>query len=345
MRSVFFRRHGGPEVLELGDTPTPVPGAKDVLVRVRACGVNHGLDGRVRRDGGGRKIELPHILGAEIAGEVAALGAAVSGIKLGDPVVVAPWITCGSCEACIRGRDNDCDRFTMIGVDRPGGYAEYVAVPDRNIMKIPAHSSLTFDNAATLPVGFVTAWHMIAVRARLSAGETILILGAAGIVGIAAVQLAKLVGARVIAAAGSEAKRAFLKQLGADETIDYVEGDFSTKVMDLTGGKGADVIIDHVGEATWQKTQMAVARGGRVAVCGATTGFDLGVNARHLWRRNVSLHFSNSGTRGDLDDVIRFAANGQIRPVIADRLPLEQARDAHQRLADRALIGKLVLNP
>ncbi len=342
MRAVIIERHGGPEVLRLVDLPAPQPGSGQALVRVRACGLNHGLDGRTRQNGAGRTIGFPHVLGSEAVGEVVATGSAVQGFKAGDRVVVLPWMTCGNCIECMAGRESACAGKQILGIDVPGGYAEYLAVEEKNLIALPGSGSL--EEAAAIPIGFTTAWQMLRARARVRAGETVLVLGAAGAVGIAAVQLAKHLGARVLAAASSARKLAVAGQLGADALIDYTTNpDFAGEAARLTEGRGVDVVIDHIGAATWTNSIRSLAQSGRLVMCGATTGHELQFDARQLWRRNISLLFSNSGTTADLKEVLALWAEGTIRPVLAEVLPLEEAVAAHRLLSNRDTVGKVVL--
>lgn len=342
MRAAILERHGGPEVLRLAELPVPHVQAGQVLLRVRACGLNRGLDGRTRENGAGRQITLPHILGTEVVGDVAALGPGTERFKAGDVALVIPWSTCGACPECAAGRENGCALKRLLGIDRPGGYAEYLAVDEDRLVSLPAGRPL--EEPAALPISFTTAWHMLKSRARLRQGESVLVLGAAGAVGLAAVQLARHLGARVIAAASSAEKRATARRMGADEVIDYgALPAFSPEVKRLTGGRGADVVVEHVGASTWEESLRSLAPSGRLAMCGATTGHELRFDARELWRRNVSLLFSNAGTDGELREVVRLWIEGRIRPCVAEALPLDQVVEAHRLLARRDLIGKVVL--
>jgi NADPH:quinone reductase-like Zn-dependent oxidoreductase len=341
MRAVVINEHGGPEVLRIVTLPIPQPGPGEILVRVRACALNHGLDLRTRQNGAGRRIAFPHVLGCEIAGEIADARSGSGALVPGDHVVVVPWVVCGKCLACQRGRENSCPDKKLVGIDLPGGYSEFVTVPERNVIALPP-GKLDPISAATMPITFTTAWHMLKSRGRVQPAETVVVLGAAGGIGLAAVQLAKRLGARVIAVASSADKLKVAMNLGADEGVAY--DDFSTTVRDLTGGQGADVVVDHLGAATWQDSLRSLAPDGRLLMCGATTGFDLTFDARQLWRQNISLCFSNSGTNGDLREVIDFAAAGKIRPILGAVLPLEDAAEGHRLIASRQLIGKVVLN-
>ena len=334
---------GPPEVLELRTVQKPRPTNKEVLIRVRACGLNHGLDGRVRKDMAGRRIQFPHILGTEVAGIVEEIGPDVQAVKPGQQVVVAPWLHCGHCGMCLRGQQNLCSSLRMVGIDTPGGYAEYVAVPEGAVVILPPNLANKFSLAACLPISYVTAWHMIKAKANLAPSETLLILGAAGAVGIAAVQLGRLLGARVVAAASDPLKRDFLRKIGADEVVDYRSPDFAASLMELTDGDGVDVLVNHIGQQGWQNHLDLLGKGGRMTVCGATTGTAVSMDVRALWRKNISIHFSNSGNRSDLEAVISMADRDLITPIVTRSFQLSEIVDAHHALESKAGFGKLVL--
>lgn len=342
MRAAIIERHGGPEVLQVVAHPIPRPGPGQILMRVYACGLNRGLDARTRENGAGRHIRFPHILGSEIVGEVASAGEGAARFRVGDRALVIPWSTCGSCPECVAGRENGCSEKRLLGIDLPGGYAEYVAIEEDRLIALPA--GVPLEEAAALPISFTTAWHMLKSRARLQAGETVLVLGAAGAIGLAAVQLAKHLGARVLAAASSDSKLAVAKRLGAQALIDYAARPrFADDVKNMTGGRGADVVLEHIGLSTWPESLRSLAPNGRLAMCGATTGHELMLDARQLWRNNISLLFSNSGTDGDLKEVVSLWVGKEIRPLIAKVVPLQEVMDAHRLLGGRDVVGKIVL--
>ena len=281
MKAAVMREHGGPEVLKIETVPDPVLRADEVLVEVRACALNH-LDTWVRRGLPGMTFAMPHILGNDIAGVVREAGELVSNVKPGDEVLLAPGVSCGACPQCLGGDDNLCASYDMLGYGLPGGYAELVAAPARNAHAIPA--GLTFEQAATVPLTFLTAWHMLVGRAKLKAGEDVLVLAAGSGVGVAAIQIAKLLGARVIATASTEVKLERAKALGADETINYESSpDFHKAVKMLTAGKGVEVVVEHVGAATWTRSVASLARNGRLVTCGATTGYEATIDIRQLF--------------------------------------------------------------
>ncbi len=342
MRAVAMRAHGGPEVVEILEVPEPTAGPGQALVRVKAAALNH-LDVWVRQGWPGLSLHFPHVFGSDVAGVVAAIGSGVEGWKVGDEVVVNPALGCGRCERCLGGAENLCRHFAILGEHVPGGQAEWLVVPARNLCAKPGR--LTFEEAAAVPLTFMTAWHALVVRAALRPGETILIHAAGSGVGVAAVQIARLLGARVIATAGSPAKLEKARALGADEGIDYERQDFLAEVKRLTGRRGVDVVFEHVGKKTWEKSLLAAGIGGRIVTVGATTGHDPLTDLRHVFFRQLSVLGSTMGTAADLLQVLAFVERGTLRPVIDRVLPLADARAAQGLLADRAQFGKIVLTP
>lgn len=343
MRAAVIREHGGPEVLKVETVPDPVPRADEVLVEVRACALNH-LDTWVRRGLPGMTFAMPHILGNDIAGVVRQVGELVSNVKPGDEVLLAPGVSCGACAQCLGGDDNLCAQYEMLGYGIAGGYAEFVTAPARNAHPIP--KGLSFEEAATIPLTFLTAWHMLVGRAKVKAGEDVLVLAAGSGVGVAAIQIAKLHGARVIATASTDEKLVRARALGADETINYEAApDFHKAVRKLTAGKGAEVVVEHVGAATWTRSMASLARNGRLVTCGATTGYEATIDIRHLFYKHLSLLGSFMGRHSELVELLPFFEDGRLKPVVDRVLPLAEAAQAHQLMGDRAQFGKLVLVP
>lgn len=342
MKAVAIRAHGGPEAVNLEDLPDPRPGPGEVLVEVKAAALNH-LDIWVRKGWPGLKLSFPHVLGSDIAGVVEEVGPGVEGISKGDEVVLNPGFGCGRCERCLSGEENLCRRYAILGEHVSGGQAERIAVAARQVL--PKPERLSFEEAAAAPLVFLTAWHALVRRAKVRPGETVLVHAAGSGVGSAAVQIAKLHGARVVATAGSDAKLEKARGLGADETVNYETGDFVREVRRLTGGRGVDVVFEHVGKRTWEGSILSAALGGRIVTVGATTGFDPTTDLRHVFYRQISVLGSTMGTAGDLLEVMRFVAEGRLRPVVDRVMPLAEARVAQGLLADRAQFGKIVLRP
>jgi len=340
MKAVLFHQHGGPEVLKYTDAPDPTIRPNEVLVRVKACALNH-LDLWVRRGNPNIPIPLPHIPGSDVSGEIAQIGADVTTVRVGQKVVLAPGVTCGKCSACVSGQDNRCSQFTNLGYLIDGGCAELVHAPEVNCMPYP--ENLTFEEAASIPLVFQTAWHMLLARAELQPGEDVLILGAGSGVGSAAIQVAKFFGARVIATAGNDEKLQKAKQLGADFLINHKTQKIHEEVRRITNKRGVDVVFEHVGTATWDDSFASLATGGRLVTCGATTGFDAKVDLRFLFSRQLSLLGSYMGTKSELHSVMRLVASGRFKPTVDRVFPLAEAAAAHAYLESSSQFGKVVL--
>lgn len=342
MRAVVLAAHGGPGVLQPAELPDPLPKPREVRVRVKACALNH-LDLFVREGWPKLKLDFPHVLGSDVAGIVESAGSDAGEVAVGAPVLVNPGLSCGACRECLSGRDNRCRAYSILGENRRGGYAELVCVPAANLVPLPRN--LSFEEAACLPLVFLTAWEMLMRRASLAPGETVLVHGAGSGVGSAALQIAKLSGARVIVTAGSKEKLAKAKALGADEVIDYERQDFLAEVKCLTERRGVDVVVEHTGAKTFGKSVAALAVGGRLVTCGATTGFEAQIDLRVLFWRRISLLGSTMGSKGDLFTIARLVEAGKLKPVLDRVLPLSEAPQAHRLLAERAQFGKIVLLP
>jgi len=341
MKAIVFHQHGGPEVLKYTDAPEPALRANDVLVRVKACALNH-LDLWVRRGLPNVPIPLPHIPGSDVAGEIAKIGADVTAIRVGQKVVLAPLVSCGKCPACLAGLDNHCRQATNLGYMIDGGSAEFVRAPEVNCLAYP--ENLKWEEAAAIPLVFQTAWHMLITGAKLQPGEDVLILGAGSGVGSAAIQIAKFFGARVITTAGSEEKLAKAKELGADHVIHYKTQKIRDEVRRITDKRGVDVVIEHVGTATWEDSLSSLAPAGRLVTCGATTGYDAKVDLRFLFSRQLSLLGSYMGTKSELHRVMKLVAAGELKPVVDRVFPLAEAAAAHAYLESSSQFGKVVLS-
>ena len=342
MKAVFFKEHGGVEKLEYGYQPEPAPGPGEVLVRVRACALNH-LDIWTRQGIPSVKISLPHILGCDISGEVAKLGHGVRGISMGKRVVIAPGLSCGRCHDCRTGWDSLCDDYKIMGFQVDGGYAEYVKAPARNL--IPISKKWSFEEWAAVPLVFLTAWHMLVTRAALKKGETVLIHAAGSGVGSAAIQIAKYLGARVFTTVGSDEKIKRAKSLGADEVINYEKKDFSLEVKRLNRNRGVDVVFEHIGPATFAKSLAALHRKGRLVTCGVTSGPTVNLDLRFLFSRQLSVLGSYIGGLKEFRTVLRLVHKKKLRPVVDKVFPLKDAREAQLRMLERKHFGKIVLVP
>jgi NADPH:quinone reductase-like Zn-dependent oxidoreductase len=342
MRAVLLREHGGPEVLRVEEVPDPTPGPGQVVVRVRACALNH-LDIWVRRGIPGAPFHLPMITGADIAGDVHSVGADVEGWSPGDPVMVAPGVSCGACPRCDAGADHLCPKYGILGETQPGGLAELVCVPAVNLFAKPER--LTYPDAAALSLSFLTAWHMLVARAELREGETVLVHAGGSGVGSCAVQIAKHLGARVIATAGSDRKQALAKDLGADETIGYRDEDFVARVKALTDRRGVDVVFEHVGGEVFERSLRCLAWAGRLVTCGATTGVDARINLRHLFFKSQSILGSTMGSRHEFAQLVSLYDAGHFRSVIDRVVPMEAIADAHRAIEAREVFGKVVVTP
>ncbi len=341
MKAVVFHEHGGPERLSYEEVAPPGIGPREVLVRVRACALNH-LDIWIRQGIPAYKIPLPHISGCDIAGVVEQLGSEASGVSVGDRVFISPGVSCWRCPACLAGRDNECPSYHLIGAQVDGGYAELVAVPDLNVLPIPG--ALGFEEAAAFPLVSVTAWHMLFTRAGLRPGEDVLVMGAGSGVGSMAVQFAKAAGARVFTTVGSEEKVPKARALGADAVLLHGAEDLAKQIRALTGGRGVDVVIEHIGPAVWEACLGALAKGGRLVTCGATTGPEVKLDLRHLFSRQLTVQGSYMGTRAELLQAAALVGRGQVKPVVDRVFPLSEARAAQEWMLNRRVFGKLVLS-
>ena len=340
MRAIVYTQHGGPEVIEAQEMPLPTVGPHDILERIRAVALNH-IDVWVRKGLPRLRLTFPHIPGADIAGVVETIGEAVRTVQPGEEVVVAPGVSCGVCRYCVAGEDNLCQDYTILGEHRHGGYAEFVVVPEVNILRKPAR--LSFEEAAAVPLVFQTAWNMLVTNGRIRFGDDVLIWGAGSGVGSAAIQIARLFGARILATAGAGWKLEKARELGADEVINHRETDVLEEVRRLTNRRGVDIVFDHVGATTWQSSIKALARGGRLVTCGATTGPEAVTDIRYVYGRRLSIHGSWTGTKPELLQVMTLVEKGSLKPVIHQVLPLLEAAKAQQIMERGEHFGKLVL--
>jgi NADPH:quinone reductase-like Zn-dependent oxidoreductase len=340
LKAVVFHEFGGLDKLHYEEAPEPVFNDNEALIRVRACALNH-LDIWARTGTRGERIPMPHISGSDISGEIVKVGNLVKNHQPADKVLIAPGISDGTCEYCTSGWDSLCDNYKIIGYETQGGYAEYVTAPAQNILPIP--DNLSFEEAASVPLVFLTAWHMLTTRAHLTAGETILVWGAGSGVGSAAIQVAKILGAKVITTAGSDEKLEKARKLGADWTINHHRQDVPAEVKRVTNGKKANVVFDHVGQATWERSMRSMALGGRLVNCGVTSGGKAEIDIRYVFVRQFSLMGSYMGGRGELIKVLTFFEDGRLRPVVDSVFPLREAAAAQSRMEKSEHFGKIVL--
>jgi NADPH:quinone reductase-like Zn-dependent oxidoreductase len=340
MKAVRIHQFGGPEVLTYEDVPDPKPRKDQVLIRVRACAMNH-LDLFVRNGLPG--VNLPHILGSDIAGEIVEVGEYITDLKPGQRVLLAPMHFCNRCPKCVAGLQNQCRQFTVMGNGVDGGNCELIAVAAVNVIPIP--NSLDFNQAASVPLVFTTAWHMLTGRAAIRPGQTVLVIGANSGVGIAAIQIAKMFQARVITTAGDERKMEHALELGADYVIDHYKQKISQEVRKITNFEGVDIVIEHVGPATWEESARSLKAGGTLVTCGATTGPKVDLDLRFLFSRQLAFLGSYMGTMGELNEVLGHVFAGRLKPVIDHIFPLKDIRIAHEYMEKSQMFGKIVLNP
>jgi len=342
VQAVTIHEHGGRDKLVFETVADPDVGPGEIRLRVRACALNH-LDIWVRKGLPHLRLSYPHILGSDIAGEVESVGPGVKGVEVGQRALLSPGVSCGTCREFLAGRDNLCRSYGILGETRVGGYAELITVPAANLLPYP--DTLDFPQAAAIPLTFQTAWQMLVDKARVGPTDTVLVLAAGSGVGSAAVQIARLFGATVIATASSAAKLARAGELGAQHLVNHAERseDWVARVREITGGRGVDVVFEHVGAATWDKSIKLCARGGRIVTCGATTGWDARTDLRHVFFRQLTILGSTMGSKSVLFDVIQQVQKGRLRPVVDRVLPLSDAAEAHRVLEEREAFGKVVL--
>lgn len=342
MKAAIFYEQGGPEKLQYADVERPVPGPFDVLVKIRAAALNH-LDLWLRKGIPGRKIPMPHISGCEGAGDVAEVGSCVKDVKGGDAVIITPGSSCGRCEYCLNQQDSLCLSYSMTGVQRNGCFAEYVSVPADTLYPLP--KNLSYEEGASVPLVFQTAWHMLVARAGVRTGEDVLIHAAGSGVGIAGIQIAKLFGARVFATASTDEKLEKARGLGADILINYKEKDFEEEIRNITSKRGVDIIFEHIGADTFGKSVLSLARDGRLVTCGATTGPDVSLDLRYIFSRQLRIFGSYMGSRRDLLDVFRFFQAGKLKAVIDSVFLLSELRKAEEKMEERNVFGKIIVKP
>jgi len=344
MKATVFKEHGSVDKLVYTDFAEPEISSSEVLVNVKACGINH-LDIWVREGMPGVTLPLPHILGCEIAGEIAGIGCEIKvrDLSIGQRVLIAPGISCGKCEFCLSANDSLCHEFKIMGFQVNGGYAEYAKAPVENI--IPISDKLSFEEWAAVPLVFLTAWNMLKTRGNLATGETVLIHAAGSGIGSAAIQIARLSGADVITTVGSDGKREKARELGADHVINHSKEDFADKVNEFTDGKGVDLVFEHIGPETWEKSMLCLKRGGRIVTCGATSGPTVSLDIRFLFAKQLSISGCYMGSRSELLKILELVESGRLKPVVDSVFPLKDAVAAQTKMLDRKQFGKIVLVP
>jgi NADPH:quinone reductase-like Zn-dependent oxidoreductase len=340
MKAVYFHEHGNLEKIQYGDLPDPVPGPGQVRVRLRAGALNH-LDVFVRRGIPGIFVALPHIMGSDGAGVVDSAGPGVTRVKVGDEVVLNPGISCGTCEFCLKGEHSLCVSFHLLGEHVAGTFASYVVAPEINAW--PKPEGISWEEAAAFPLTFLTAWRMLVTKARVTPGESLLIVGIGGGVAVAALQIAKILGLTVGVTSGSAEKLARARTLGADFGIDHYSADYSAETKKITGRRGVDVVLDSVGKATWRKSIASLARGGRLLTCGATTGPNPEEDIARIFWNQLTVYGSTMGTHGEFGEMLKLFQGGRLRPVVDSVFPLSQAKEAELRLEEKKQFGKIVL--
>lgn len=341
MKAVTFHEHGGPEKLIYEEVPFPKVGHEEILVRVKACALNH-LDIWLRQGIPSYKIALPHISGCDVSGVIEKVGAAYAGhLTPGQSVFVMPGMSCGNCSECLVGKDNQCPDYQIIGAQRNGGYAEYVNVPSINVFPLP--KNLTFEQGAAFPLVSVTAWHMVKTLGDVQSGDTVLVTGAGSGVGSMAIQMANLLGARVITTVGVADKVEKARMLGADEVLNHSEENIAERTAALTQGRGVNVVIDNIGQKVWEDCLRSLGRGGRLVTCGATSGGTASFDLRYLYSRQLTIIGAYMGVRDEFVETVRLAETNKLRPIIDSTYSLEDARAAQERMLARKNFGKIVL--
>jgi NADPH:quinone reductase-like Zn-dependent oxidoreductase len=340
MKALAFTEFGGPDTLALRDVPDPVAGPGEIVIRVRACALNH-LDIFVRQGIPALKTPLPFWTGCDIAGDVAAVGADVSEVRTGERVVINPGLSCGRCEFCRQGEDCMCVRYRLIGEHVPGGLAEYVKAPAANALRLP--DAISHEHGASFVLTNMTAWRMVVTQARVRPGQDVLILGVGGGVSSAAVSIARLCGARVWVTSSSDAKLERARQLGAEVCINYTREDWAQVVRERTGRRGVDVVVENVGAATWRQSLRALVKGGRLVTCGATTGPIGETDIRIVFWNQLHIIGSTMANRTEFHQVMRLFFEGRLQPIVDEVVPLADGAAAQRRLAEGEQFGKIVL--
>lgn len=341
MKAIRIHKHGGPDELVLDCIPDPEVQSRQVVMEVKSTALNH-LDLWVRNGIPGVQLPLPLIMGSDASGVIKEIGRDVKSIRVGDRVLALPGFGCGHCGECLSGKENYCLQYSIRGEHGDGVQAELLALDENHVIPLPA--KLSFDEAAAIPLVFLTAWEMIVNKAEIQPGQTVLVWGSSSGVGSAAVQIARAFGARVFTTAGGQEKAAKARTiLGADAVIDYLTQDVIKEVKSLTGGRGVDVVVDHVGAATWDRSLRSLAKGGKLVFCGATTGPNVGFDLRFIFMKQQSILGSTMGARGDLLKVLALIDQGRLHAVVDRAFEAASIRQAHEYLESRKQVGKVVV--
>ena len=340
MKAAVFYEPGGPEKIQIAEVPDPQVGPEQVLVKIKACALNH-FDLLVLMESDPATFSFPFWGGADISGIVVETGNSVSQFNPGDCVVINPGLSCGSCEHCLAGEESQCNDYGIIGDTVPGGFAEYIAVDQNNLLKLPDH--VTFVEAAAVPLVFQTAWRALMTQAGIQSGEDVLILGASGGVGSAGIQIAKLAGANVYAVTSTPEKASLARTLGADHILDRTSGDIWKELAELTDQRGVDAVLENVGAATWSQSLRSLVKGGRLVTCGRTTGAQAETDIKLIFWNQLQIIGSTMANNKEFSDVMTQFFQGELKPVIDSVYPLEQAREAYQRLEAGEHFGKVII--
>ena len=342
MKAALFYEPGGPDKIQIGEVPNPQIDHDQVLIQVKACSLNH-FDLLVLREADPDNFTFPFWGGADIAGVVAEVGGSVSQFKSGDRVVVNPSLYCGECEHCLAGEESQCNNYGIIGDTVPGGFAEYIAVHPANVLKLP--DKITFESAAAAPVVFQTAWRALITQAGITSSDDVLILGASGGVGSASIQIAKLVGARVIAVTSTQDKISFAKQMGADIVLDRKSGNYWEELRALTNNRGVDVVLENIGAETWAQSLKSLVKGGRLVTYGRTTGHLAETDIKLIFWNQLQITGSTMANQKEFSEVMQLIFQGRLTPVIDSIFLLEEAQMAYKRLLDGEQFGKIIIKP
>lgn len=340
MRAAVIKQHGSPDSISFEDRPIPQPSDSQYLVRVKACGLNH-LDTWVRRGVPGHRFPLPLVPGSDATGVVEKAGPGARLFKPGDRVIVNPAMSCGHCASCFSGRDHLCAQWGLLGETTDGACQEFIVVPERQVHALP--QNVAFEQGACIPINYVTAWQMLVGKARVRAGESILIHGAGSGVSVACILIARLHGLQILVTSSSDEKLAKARTIGAHRLINTAKEPFRDAVRNLTGKQGVDIVVDHVGEPTFMDSIRCLKRGGRLVSCGATAGAELKIDWKHVFFKNLSLLGSTYGSSGDFCEVLRHFEHNKLAAVLDRTIKLDELAKAHAAIEERRVFGKLVV--